>query len=306
MRILVLGAGGLGGYFGGRLARAGVDVTFQVRPRRAAQIAANGLVVTSPLGDFSLPVKTVQRDTVRPGFDAILFSCKAYDLDDAIDSIRPAAAGARIVPVLNGLKHLPALDAAFGAELVLGGTGLIGASLDPDGTVRHLNRSHGLVFGARAPGQAAFCEALEAALAPGGFDSRNSPAIMQEMWEKFVFLCTLASATTLFRTNTGAINRTDNGGSVIRDLLAECEAAATAAGHPSRAKAGENARTWLLDPASGNAASMMRDMLAGGPVEADHIVGDMLSRATAAGSPAPMLRAAYVNLQAYQTARAAT
>jgi 2-dehydropantoate 2-reductase len=114
MRILVLGAGGIGGYFGGRLAAAGVDVTFLVRPRRAEQLARDGLVIKSPLGDLAIPVTTVTKETATPGYDAILLSCKAYDLADSIASIRAAAPGALIVPLLNGLLHLDALDAAFG------------------------------------------------------------------------------------------------------------------------------------------------------------------------------------------------
>ena len=110
MRILILGAGGIGGIFGGRLAQAGLDVTFLVRPGRAAQLARDGLVIASPHGDARLQVDTIQREQAAPGYDDILLSCKAYDLDDAISAIRPAASGALIVPVLNGLRHLDRLD----------------------------------------------------------------------------------------------------------------------------------------------------------------------------------------------------
>ncbi|MDE2200285.1 MAG: hypothetical protein KGJ41_14805, partial [Rhodospirillales bacterium] len=182
MRILILGAGGIGGYFGGRLAHAGVDVTFLVRPRRAEQLAAHGLVIKSPLGDLALPVNTVTRDTVGPGYDAIIVSCKAYDLEDAIAAIRPAAPGALILPQLNGIRHLDRLDAEFGPEAVLGGVALIGITLDADGTVRHLNKAQGFVFGERHPSQVARCEALQETLKRGGFAPRHSHEIMQDMW----------------------------------------------------------------------------------------------------------------------------
>ena len=131
MRILVLGAGGIGGYYGGRLAAAGVDVTFLVRPRRAEQLARDGLVIRSPLGDARLTVNTMLRERLEPGWDAILLSCKAFDLDDAIATIRPGAAGALIVPLLNGLRHLDALDAAFGPDQVAGGVAQIAVTLGP-------------------------------------------------------------------------------------------------------------------------------------------------------------------------------
>ena len=122
MRILVLGAGGTGGYFGGRLLEAGADVSFLVRPARAQRLAADGLRIISPCGDFSSSVKVLTLlDSAAP-FDLILLSCKAYDLDSAIAAIRPAVgANTRILPLLNGLKHFDVLDAAFGSEHVLGG-----------------------------------------------------------------------------------------------------------------------------------------------------------------------------------------
>ncbi len=304
MRILMLGAGGIGGYYGGRLAAAGVDVTFLVRPGRAERLARDGLVIKSPKGDLSVPVRTVTRDTVRPGYDVIVVSCKAYDLDDAIETIKPAAAGAMIIPQLNGIKHLDRLDAEFGAEKVLGGVALIGVMLDSDGTVRHLNASDGFTFGERFASQAAFCERLAPVIARGGFDDRHSREIMQEMWEKFVFLCSIAALTTLMRGPVGRIASTPYGESVALDLIAECTAAATAAGYAPRAERAAFSRKALTDKASSGTASMFRDMQQGGDVEADHIVGDMLARALAAGHPAPMLRAAYTNLKAYQASRA--
>jgi 2-dehydropantoate 2-reductase len=304
LRILVLGAGGIGGYYGGRMAAAGADVTFLVRPRRAAQLAENGLVLVSPLGDLKMPVKTVLRETAAPGYDAIILSCKAFDLEDAIESIRLAAPGALILPLLNGIRHLDTLDAAFGADAVLGGVAQIGITLDPDGTVRHLNSAQGFIYGERSPGQAARCEALLPALASGGFGPRHSREIMQDMWEKVVFLCSIAAMTCMMRGKVGEIASTDEGAGLMLEMVAECAAVATAAGFAPRPQSQAFAQKALTDKASPNAASMMRDLLAGGKVEAEHIVGDMLARAKAAGQAAPLLRAAYTHLQVYQAARA--
>ena len=138
MKILVLGAGGIGGYFGGRLAQAGADVTFLVRAKRREQLASEGLKVASPLGDFTIPVKTVTAEELGGGHDLVLFTCKAYDLDSAMDALAPAMqGGAVLVPMLNGLAHFERLDARFGAANVMGGTCQINVMLKPDGTVFH-------------------------------------------------------------------------------------------------------------------------------------------------------------------------
>ncbi len=300
MRLLILGAGGIGGYYGARLADAGVDTTFLVRPKRAEAIARDGLVVKSPKGDLTLAAKTVGRDNPGSGYDAIVLSCKAYDLDDAIAAIRPAADGAKIIPLLNGLRHLDTLAEAFGAEAVLGGTAVIGVTLDADGTVRHLNTLDGFTFGELRPEQAAFCAALAPELAKGGFDSKHSPSIMQDMWEKFVFLTSSAAMCSLMRGPIGAINSTEYGTSLMQDIYRECEGVADAAGFKPRERFVSFATKSLTDRASPGTASMMRDLQRGLRVEADHVVGDMLARARAMGQPAPVLRAAFTHLQVYQ------
>jgi 2-dehydropantoate 2-reductase len=305
MRILVLGAGGIGGYFGARLAAAGADVTFLVRPRRAAQLAANGLVVKSPLGDLALPVKTVTREAPGDGYGAILLSCKAYDLDDAIASIRPAAKGALVVPMLNGMAHLERLDAAFGKDWVAGGVAIIGVTMDGDGTIRHLNRAQTLIHGARTGAQGQAIADFQAALAPSGIEARASDDILQDMWEKWVFLCSIAAMTCLMRGPVGPIASSPYGEELMLAMREECTAAATAAGHAPREAHREFTRKQLTDKSSPMAASMARDLGQGLEVEADHVVGDMLARARAAGHPAPLLAAAYTHLDVYRRGRAA-
>ena len=305
MRILVLGAGGIGGYFGGRLAAAGLDVTFLVRDRRAEILARDGLRLTSELGDLAIQVKTVTRDTARPGYDAVLLSCKAYDLDDAIASLAPAAAGALIVPLLNGMRHLDALDAAFGAEHVAGGVAAIGVTLDDDGTIRHFGKGQSYTHGPRFPSQDASCAALAEAMAPGAYGARNSATIMQDMWEKFVFITTAAGTACLMRGAIGAIARTAEGTSVLNDMYDECAAVAAAAGHPPRPRHREFAAAGFADKTNTNVPSMLRDLQRGLRVEADHLVGDMLARARALGHATPFLRAASAHLAVYQESRGA-
>lgn len=304
MRILVLGAGGIGGYFGGRLAAAGVDTTFLVRERRAAILARDGLRLRSELGDLDIPVQTVTAATARPGYDAVLLSCKAYDLDDAIESLRGAAAGALVVPLLNGIRHLDALDAAFGAENVAGGVAAIGVTLDDDGTVRHFGKMQGYTHGPRGAAQAARCAALAELLGRGGFAPRNSDTIMQDMWEKFVLICTAAGSACLMRGGLADIAKTPHGAGLVMELYGECSAAAAAAGHAPRPRHVEMFQNGLKGGSPANVPSMLRDLRRGLRVEADHIVGDMLARALAAGHAAPLLRAAHTHLKVYEAGRA--
>jgi 2-dehydropantoate 2-reductase len=304
MRILVVGAGGIGGYFGGRLLSAGRDVTFLVRERRAAQLAGSGLVVRSPLGDLDLPAPpTVTADALDGAFDLILLSCKAYDLDAAMDSLAPACGpNTAILPLLNGMQHRDLLEARFGAERVLGGLCLISTVLDPDGRVLHLNDIHTLSFGEPDGVRSPRIEAIAATLSDAGFDARLSDSIVQEMWEKWIFIATGAGATCLMRAAICDIVAA-GGQHVVTALLDESAAIATAEGFPPRAAAIERTRDSYTKPDSTMTASMLRDMERGGPIEADHIIGDLLRRG---GGPAasPTLRIVLAHLKAYEAHRA--
>ena len=303
MKILVLGAGGIGGYFGGRLAEAGADVTFLVRPRRREQLARDGLVVQSPKGDFKLPVKTVLAAELKPAYDLVLFTCKAYDLDSAMDAIAPAMSTAVLVPMLNGIAHLERLDARFGRASVMGGTCQINVMLRPDGTVFHADPLQRLIFGERDQSKSARAEAFAADLAKSKIDWTLADDIELEMWEKIVFLCALAATTTLFRGNVREIMAAPGGREAMQRALAANAEIAKREGHPPRAIAIERAGQRLMDPEGLWSASMLRDLEGGGSVEADHIVGWMLERARKHGVDDTLLSLAYTHLKTYENRR---
>lgn len=305
MRILVLGAGALGGYFGGRLLEAGADVTFLVRPRRAAQLAAQGLVIESPFGALRTPVRTVMVDEAEPGWDLVLLTCKAYDLDDAIAAIRPAVSdGTAILPVLNGLSHVATLQREFGAGRVLGGLAKIQATLAADGTVRQLNDWRWLTFGELdgriSPRVAALAELASRAK---GMEAAAVPDILFRMWEKLVHLGTSAIGTVLLRANTGEIARSPGGVAFMHRILERNAAIAAANGHPMKPAFLEEFRALFADPAGMYATSMLRDLEAGGRIEADHILGFLLEAARRAGIPEEAHEAAYLHARAYEQRR---
>jgi 2-dehydropantoate 2-reductase len=304
MRILVVGAGAIGGYFGGRLLEAGADVTFLVRARRAAQLVRTGLVIRSPRGDLDLPAPpTIQPATLRQPYDLILLSCKAYDLDGAIESFAPAVGpSTMILPLLNGMRQLDGLDRRFGEGHALGGLCLISASLDPEGRILHLNELHGLTFGERAGSRSPRVEAVATAFASARFDSQLSETILQEMWEKWVFIATAAGLTCLMRGAIGDIVAAGASDLAI-SLFEECAAIAERQGYPPSPSTIERIRAMITAPGSVMTASMLRDIENDAPVEADHIIFDLISRGEAK-SGVSLLRIAYAHLKAYEARRA--
>jgi 2-dehydropantoate 2-reductase len=306
MKILVLGAGAIGGYFGGRLAEAGADVTFLVRPRRRDQLARDGLRVESKLGDINLHAKTVLAGDLKPAHDVVLFTCKAYDLDSAMDAIGPAMNGAcALVPMLNGMSHLERLDQRFGRQHILGGCCFIDSALQKDGVIRHGETLQRLVFGERDPAQRPGARAFGEALAKTKIEWERSADIEQTMWEKLMFLAALAAITCLFRGNIREIMSAPGGREAMERALAANIEIATREGHPPGPPAIEFARTRGLDPAGPWMASMLRDMEAGNPVEADHIIGWMLEKARKHGVDETILSLAYTHLKTYEARKAA-
>jgi 2-dehydropantoate 2-reductase len=306
MKILMIGAGATGGYFGGRLLESGQDVSFLVRKGRAAALARDGLVIRSPAGDVTLPSPpTIQANAFKQHFDLIVVSCKAYHLAQVIEDMTPAVGPeSMILPVLNGMRHMDLLEARFGAEHVLGGSCFIAATLDAQGVVRHLNNPHGLTYGERDGTRSARIERVEQAMAKARFDPRLSTTVMQDMWDKWVFLASLAGITCLMRAPVGDIVAAPGGTQVTLGLLDDCRRVAEACGHAPGDAALQRARSVLTEAGSKLSASMMRDLEQGAQIEADHIVGDMLARGEAKGLDLPMLRVAYAHLKAYEVRRA--
>ncbi|MFC7052380.1 ketopantoate reductase family protein [Hansschlegelia quercus] len=302
MRLLVLGAGAIGGYFGGRLAAGGADVTFLVRPARAKLLAKNGLRIESPVGDGATKVKTVTE--ARETFDAVLLSCKAYDLASAIDAISPAVGpDTLVIPLLNGARHYDDLDARFGCARVAGGLVQMPGQLRPDGSILHFSTMQRFVYGPREPAQKDVCERLLPVLELGGFAPVLTDEIDQAMWEKYLFIAALAGLTCLMRAPIGAIMTAADGRSIAIGFIDECAAIATAAGHAPRADALSETRELLTKEGSAHTASMLRDLREGGRTEHDHIFGDMVLRARAAGIAAPYLTLALAHMQAYEALR---
>jgi 2-dehydropantoate 2-reductase len=301
VRILVVGAGSIGGYFGSRLIAAGRDVTFLVRPRRAAQLRSSGLVVRSPLGNLDLPTPPlVSAGSIKDHYDLVILATKSYDLESSIEDFAAAMGlGTQVLPLLNGLRHLDVLDARFGAQRVLGGLARISSTLDADGRIQQLGSFNALAFGSRRSGadNAGIAETLRVP----GFEAHLSADILREMWEKWVFIAAAAASTGLMRATVGDIAAAGAQG-IPEGLLRESGAIAAANGFAPREAATNIGLSILTTPGSSFTASMLRDIENGARIEADHIVGDLLARAPGS-SQTPLLATAYAHLRAYEARR---
>ena len=295
MRILILGAGAIGGYFGARLVEAGQNVEFLVRGQRVGDLASNGLRVVSARGDFSHPVRCITE--VNDSYDLVILSCKAYDLDSAIAAITPAVGPAtRVLPLLNGLTHLDTLDAAFGGQRVLGGFAHISVTRRPDGVIEHFGEVSRFVYGPR--GATDVSDAITRALASMNAQVIQTPTIINLMWQKFALITTLAGATCLCRGSVGDILATADGRAFIERLYRECCVTAQASGHALNIEMQAEALAMLTHP-SPLKASMLRDIESGARSEGEHIVGDMLKRASMLNIDAPLLLTAATTLRVY-------
>lgn len=306
MRILIVGAGATGGYFGARLAAAGRDVTFLVRPGRAAQLRRDGLRVVSPHGNLTLAPRLLLTGDATDPFDAVILAVKAYALDPALADLAPAVGPATmIVPLLNGMRHLDALVARFGEAPVLGGVCIVATMLDGEGRVIQLADMQEIAYGERDGTPSPRLRALDAAMQGAGFNARLSATILQDMWEKWVMLATAGGLTCLLRGNVGEIEAVPGGAALALGFLAECTAVATASGYPPREAFAARVRGVMTAKGSNFASSMYRDMQANAPVEVEHILADMLARAARLDVAAPLLEAAVAQLRIYQNRLAA-
>ena len=308
MRYLILGAGALGGFFGGMLIKGGADVTFLVRPARAAQLKRDELIVKTQDGnEFRTPVKIVQQGQLDGTYDVILLTCKAYDLDGAMDAIAPGVGDHSVIlPVLNGVRHVEVLKDRFGAERVLGGLTVINAALMPDGSVQQSQVRINLTAIGELDGRSSSrCTAIKAALEAGGIPVQIPESILVMMWEKFFGFTCSATIASLSRSRAGVIARAADGASFVSAVIDECTRVVTALGHPPLPafNAAGQISGLFSQTNSAYGPSMLIDMEDGRPTEGEHTIGDLAERAARVGVSAPLLTAARCNLQTYEINR---
>src|SRR3984885_14549575 len=302
MRILVIGAGAVGGYFGGRLHEAGRDVSFLVHSTQAETLRTHGLRIVSPFGDATIRPRLVLAHEISGAYDLILLCVKAYSLEAAMnDFARAVGANTMILPLLNGMRHIDLLASRFGNSNVIGGVCLIVAEMDKDNRILQLTKTQQLVYGERRGNNSARMEMLNQTMQGAKFEGKISQNIEQEMWEKWVMLSSLGAATCLLRGNIGEIEAVTGGAGVAMGILNECSAIAAACGHAPSDVFLTRAEKIMTTPGSTLTSSMYRDLIKKGRVEVDQILGDLLDRGRKLSLESPLVEAAYVNLRIYQS-----
>ena len=296
MKILIVGAGGIGGFFGAKLQQAGADITYLLRKQRQQLILDQGLTIETPKGNFTIHPKMVLADQLEPVYDLIILACKAFDLADSLKSIAKASSKGIILPFLNGYTHLQTLDRQFGKERVMGGVAHIAATISETGSVKQLTELGSLTIGPRTPEQVALCQELFALCQKTDFDSFYKEDIEQALWDKWVFLATLAGMTTICRGSIGEIAATPDGKELSKRMFAECCAIAASQKHPISQKTQATSEEILTKEGSPFTASMLRDLLAGKKNEHQHILGDLIGFTSNGAIDCPLLKIAYTHM----------
>jgi 2-dehydropantoate 2-reductase len=302
MKILVVGAGAIGGYFGGRLIEKGEDVTFLVREKRKNQLENNGLVIESVHGDLQLKPRTLVSGDFSSDFDVILLSTKAYQLQSAIEDIRPYVSNhTLILPLLNGISHIEELIGNFGEEKILGGLCFIESTLDDQGKIIQTSPAHDFVFGERSGENTERILALQETFAGTIADFRLSENIEQEMWHKYLFITTLSGVTSLFRSSIGPIRDQEYGQKKTNSLLQEASSIMRRIKAPLADNAEEIQLNKLMQLSYQMKSSLQRDMEKRVPTEAEHFFGYLIQLASKTDLATPILEAIYANLKIYES-----
>ncbi|WP_047151122.1 ketopantoate reductase family protein [Aneurinibacillus tyrosinisolvens] len=304
MRVLVVGAGAIGGYFGGRLLEKGADVTFLVREKRQKQLNEQGLVIHSIHGDAHLTPQTMVAGEERAPFDLIIMTTKAYHFEEALETIRPYAGEATmLLPLLNGMAHMDLLREKFGSKNILGGFCFIEATLNERGEIEQKSKSHELVYGELDGSRSERITALEQFFQGAGATYTASEKIVRDMWHKYLFISTFSGMTTLVQAPAGPVLEAEYGPEQTRQLFEEIASIMKAAGAPIDEGIVEKQMNLFGKQSYGMKSSMLRDMEKGIAIESDQMQGYLLALARHHGLGAPLLQTVYYNLKVYEMKR---
>ena len=299
MKILVLGAGAVGGYFGGRMAEAGMDVTFLVREKRQKKLEKSSLIIKSPKGDLVTSPNLVTLDNVDSIYDVILFTNKAYDLDEILQSPFPVKDGSIIIPLLNGYAHMEQLRNKFPNARLFGGIAHIFSTLNDEGEIHHFNDIHSLTFGHLSKADETDGRRFFDSCSSANFSIKYSNDIVVELWHKWVLITTVAGATTLFNATIGEIASTEHGIAFITDLHDECINIAKS----EKIKVNDDdlaqQRRFLSDKKSTWSSSMRRDMVNKSKIECAHIFLELINIADKNNVECPSLKTVMINGEIY-------
>ncbi len=308
MKILVLGAGAVGGYFGGRLIEINQDVTFLVREKRKKYLDKKEINIFSPHGNFSYkPKLIVKGEPIINKFDLVFIACKAYDLNDAISGLSEyIKKDSVLIPLLNGIKHISYLKLIFGENIVWGGFCHLAVKMKSYNII-HSSKYHKLLFG--SIGECKSREIIKKEdiilniISLAKFDTRIPENIMQHMWNKFIYISVLSGITCFFKSKTGPIIKTKCGKNTLYDLLKECTLIANKSKFPIKQSYIQKKLEILLNDNLNLSSSTYEDMVSEGRIESEQIIGDMVNRGRYLELNIPILEMILCHLRIYESNR---
>ncbi|MFI6771440.1 ketopantoate reductase family protein [Nocardia sp. NPDC050412] len=300
MRILIVGVGAVGGYFGAELVAAGRDVNFLARGQRVAQLRTHGLTLMRPQGATTTRVRALTAAELTEPYDLVLLAVKAGALLPALDDIAHAVAEhTRILPLLNGIRHIETIRERFGERAALGGVGIVATQLDARGRILMLAPGAHITYGELDGSRTPVLDQIAAELSAAEIEHTISSTIEQDMWEKWFFMAAGAITTVLLGGPVGRIVAEDDGSAAITAIIDETAVVFERSGHPVRAEAIARVTTTLTTPGSQFTTSLYRDFLDGRGTEVETILGDLLTTAGRLEIETPLLRAATVRLRVH-------
>lgn len=302
MKILIVGCGGIGGYFGARLVEAGVPVTFLARANSAKKLNREGLHLHSSRGNVSVSVQALTKEQLTHTYDLVLLTCKAYDLTQCLEDSRPAVGNSTyVLPMLNGFTHYEKIRQAFPEANLLYGYCNVSAAKDSQGYIQHYNSIHEMTLGSS--------EAIEdddtlnqiiALIKQAHFNLRVSKNIEQELWEKFIFINALAGATVLLRGTIGDILTSPYGKEVALQIIDECQSVANAHGFTIRPRANKIIRDAFSQVDSPLSASMLKDIQNNRTIEIN-LISELCDFAAQKNVSIPFMHAVHSQLAVYSS-----
>jgi len=301
MRIVIMGSGGTGGYFGAKLARAGEEVTFVARGAHLAALRANGLRIKSAVeGDWTVRAAAVERLDGVPVADLVLFCVKSFDTEEAARLIRPVVGPATgVLSIQNGVDNEEKLAQVLGAGHVLGGAARVFATIEAPGVIAHTFGGH-LAFGEMDGRETERARAFLAACRKASIPAELVPDVTRALWEKYVFLTTHAGVTALTRCPAGVLRAVPEVRELYRRTVTEILAIGRAAGVPVDDGLLEQGMKFLDTVAPNAYSSLHHDLVTGKRLELEALHGHAVRLAERHGVAAPTVFAVYAALRPYR------
>ena len=297
MKILILGAGAVGGFFGAHLIKSGANVSFLVREKRKDKLKKSGINIFSINGEFKVNPKLLDKNVSGQHFDVIILTNKSYDLIEAIREIKPYVNTTAIIPLLNGMAHYDILDKEFGKEKIFGGTAYISTVINDDGSIQQITSRASIKFGPRTPKNIYIAKDFYEICKETEFDCDFSDNIELDLWRKYVLIGATATSTVLFQKPLGEINSTTYGKSLIKKIHEQCRNIVLSKGYDIGIEAQDYNLKLITDKGSLLKASMLRDFESGKQTECEHILGYLIELAKKNKVQCDLIKAAHTRIQ---------